>query len=117
MNQHKRTWSSLKRLQLGKYAEYLVKMEFIQYGCDVFTAEVDSHGIDFVVRTKNGTHFDVQAKSFRLQAEKGTPYVFLQKTKFIPDPALLLALVQFETRSTVVTHRRPESISSPFAGD
>jgi hypothetical protein len=25
-------------------------MEFVLLGCDVFTAEVDDHGIDFVVR-------------------------------------------------------------------
>lgn len=87
----KHTWSRLSRLQLGKYAEYLVKMEFVLCGSDVFTAEVDDHGIDFVVRTKNGNHFDVQVKSFRPE----TGYVFLQKAKFRIHPSTLLVLVQF----------------------
>ena len=74
-------WSRLNRLQLGKYAEYVVKMEFVLCGCDVFTCEVDDHGIDFVVRTCNGDHYDVQVKSFRLEPGKNTPYVFLKKVE------------------------------------
>jgi hypothetical protein len=88
-------WSRLNRLQLGKYAEYLVKMEFVLCGHDVFSSEVDDHGIDFVIRTRQGNHYDVQVKSFRLEAGKGTPYVFLQKSKFVIHPSLLLVLVQF----------------------
>jgi hypothetical protein len=87
-------WTRLNRQQLGRYAEYLVKMEFVLFGCDVFTSEVDDHGIDFVVRTQNGNHYDVQVKSFSLKGGT-TPYVFLQKEKFKVHPSLLLALVQF----------------------
>jgi hypothetical protein len=85
-------WSRLNRLQLGKYAEYLAKMEFILHGCDVFTSEVDDHGIDFVVRTCAGRHYDVQVKSYRPAANK---YVYLEKSKFPISPQSLLALVQF----------------------
>ncbi len=53
------------------------------------------HGIDLVIRTRSGQHFDVQVKSFRLEAGKSTPYVFVQKHKFEVSPSLLLALVQF----------------------
>ena len=49
------SWAHLNRLQLGKYAEYLTKMEFVLLGCDIFTSEVDDHGIDFVMRTPAGT--------------------------------------------------------------
>ena len=80
-------WNHLNRLQLGKYAEYVPKMEFVLLGCDVFTAEVDDHGIDFVVRTREGNHCDVQVKSFRYQAGKSTPYVFLQRSKFKVHPS------------------------------
>jgi hypothetical protein len=52
--------------ELGKYAECLAKMECVLCGCDVFTSEVDDHGIDFVIRTRQGNHYDVQVKSFRL---------------------------------------------------
>jgi hypothetical protein len=91
----KHDWSRLNRLQLGKYAEYLPKMEFLLCGCDVFTSEVDSHGIDFVVRAQQGEHYDIQVKSFRVETGKGAPYVFLQKAKFNPHPSLLLVLVHF----------------------
>src|SRR5258708_7387477 len=80
-------WSHLNKLQLGKYAEYLAKMEFVLLGCDVFTSEVDDHGIDFVVRTRDGVHYDVQVKSYRT----GTGYVYLDRL----HPSLFLALVQF----------------------
>lgn len=90
----KSKWGRLNHLQLGKYAEYLAKMEFVLCGCDVFTSEVDSHGIDFVVRTSRGLHFDVQVKSFRTKVG-ATPYVFLQKSKFKIHPSSLLVLVKF----------------------
>ncbi len=44
----KHNWSRLNQLQLGKYAGYLAKIELcVLFGCDVFTSEVDDHGIDF----------------------------------------------------------------------
>ena len=43
-------WGKLNSMQLGRYAEYFVKMEFTRHGFDVYTAEVDDKGIDFVVR-------------------------------------------------------------------
>ncbi len=87
-------WSQLNRLQLGKYAEYFAKKEFIRFGSDVFTSEVDSHGIDFVIRTPEGQHYDVQVKSFRVQPGK-TAYIFLPKDKFRIAPSSLLTLVKF----------------------
>ncbi len=92
--QNRHDWSRLNRIQLGKYAEYLAKMEFVLYGYDVYTSEVDDHGIDFVVRTQNGFHYDVQVKSFRLKTGT-TPYIFMPKDRFVVAPSLLLVLVQF----------------------
>ena len=43
-------WSRLTHLQVGRFAEYFVKMEFTLYGFDVYQAEVDDKGIDFVIR-------------------------------------------------------------------
>jgi hypothetical protein len=57
--------------------QYLAKMEFILHGCDVFTSEVDDHGIDFVIRTRAGRHYDVQVQSYRPASNK---YVYLQKS-------------------------------------
>ena len=38
-------WSRLNHLQLGRYAEYFIKMEFTALGFDVYSAEVDDKGL------------------------------------------------------------------------
>jgi hypothetical protein len=38
-------WTRLNHLQVGKYAEYFVKMEFTLYGFDVYSREVDDRGV------------------------------------------------------------------------
>ena len=43
-------WDKLNQRQLGQYGEYYAKMEFASYGYDVYTSEVDDHGVDFVAR-------------------------------------------------------------------
>lgn len=73
-------WSGLSPLQLGRYAEYLVKMEFAKFRHSVFSAEVDDRGIDFVIRTPRGVHHDVQVKSSsRLKSSGGFHYQFWRK--------------------------------------
>ena len=67
-------WTQLKSLQLGKYAEYFAKMEFASYGCDVYTSEVDDHGINFIVKDKRGRFCEIQVK-----AKSGTGYVYVEK--------------------------------------
>ena len=87
-------WANLKltRQQLGRYAEYFVKMEMVMYGLDVYTAEVDQLGIDFVVRAKNGVHYDVQVKSVYQAGQ-----IYLAKQTFNPnDPKMLLVVAVFE---------------------
>jgi hypothetical protein len=90
----KSDWSKLNTLQLGKYAEYLTKMAFTRVGLDVYTAEVDDKGIDFVIRKSESEHLDVQVKSIR-----STQYIYMTKDKFKPSKNLLLALVIFEMDS------------------
>lgn len=70
-------WGSLSPSQLGAYAEYYAKMEFASYGFDVYTCEVDDHGVDFIAKSPNGTFYEVQAKSTR----PTTDYVFVKKSK------------------------------------
>ena len=41
-------WLRLNHLQLGRYAEYLSKMEFASYGFEIYSSEVDDHGVDFI---------------------------------------------------------------------
>ncbi|GAB4425555.1 MAG: hypothetical protein Kow0031_05140 [Anaerolineae bacterium] len=66
-------------------------MEFTLYGFDVFTAEVDDKGIDFVIRTEQFQYYDVQVKSSR-----NLTYIFFPKDKFILRPNLLAAVALFE---------------------
>jgi hypothetical protein len=49
-------WSRLNTLQVGKYSEYFVKMEFTLYRFDVYQAEVDDKGIDFVIRNRHDSY-------------------------------------------------------------
>ena len=70
-------WSKLNRLQLGRYAEYYAKMEFASYGFEVYTSEVDDHGVDFIAKAPGENKFyEVQVKSVR---DYG--YVFMAKSK------------------------------------
>ena len=88
-----RDWSRLTSLQLGRYAEYYAKMDFASYGLEVYTSEVDDHGIDFIVKDKNNRFCEIQVKSLR---SKG--YVFMTKSKFdISNENLYLTLLIFET--------------------
>jgi hypothetical protein len=83
-------WSKLTHLQVGRYAEYFVKMQFVLLGCDVYAAEVDERGIDFVLRKEPAHYWDVQVKSIRK-----TGYVFFPKAKFRIRANLLAAVVVF----------------------
>ena len=83
-------WSQLNRLQLGRYAEYLVAMEFTRSGLGVFRSEVDDRGIDLAVRNDHGDFFEIQVKSVFKSS-----YVFLQKDKFPFSERLYVAVVRF----------------------
>jgi hypothetical protein len=84
-------WNKLTKLQLGKYAEYFVKMEFTKFGFDVYTAEVDEKGIDFVVK-KDDKYYEIQVKSRR----ENNNYIYAEKSKFVLRDNLLMAVVLFE---------------------
>ncbi|MEH7457600.1 hypothetical protein V7183_10290 [Bacillus sp. JJ1127] len=84
---NKYSLKELNKLQVGRYGEYLTKMEFTLYGFDVYTSEVDDKAIDFIIR-KDGKYYDIQVKTCR---ELG--YVFLQKHVFSLRDNLFVALV------------------------
>lgn len=90
-------WRRLNHIQLGRYAEYLVKMEFTLYGFDVYTAEVDDKGIDFVIRKEHKINDDIEYRYYDVQvkAVRGMNYVFFQKDKFKPRNNLLAAVGLF----------------------
>lgn len=83
-------WSELTSMQLGQYGEYYAKMEFTSYGFDVYTSEVDDHGIDFVAKYKTGTFYEVQVKSVR-----NDNYVFIHKSKITLDERHLVCFIRF----------------------
>ena len=84
-------WERLNTLQLGRYAEYFAKMEFASYGCDVYTSEVDDHGVDFVIKDAAKRFYEIQVNAIR-----GSGYVFMQKSKFdVFNPSLYLTLLLF----------------------
>ena len=84
-------WSRLTPLQLGRYGEYWAKMEFASYGFDIYTSEVDDHGVDFVARDPvAGIYYEVQVKSAR-----GNAYVYAQKSKLPLKENGLLCYLRF----------------------
>lgn len=84
-------WGALNHLQVGRYAEYLAKMEFTLHGFDVYTAEVDDKGIDFVLRNQRREFHEVQVKAVRWSSSGN--YVFMGKSVFQPHSHLHLCLV------------------------
>jgi len=83
-------WSKLSSQQLGRYAEYYAMMEFSSHGCDVYSSEVDDHGVDFVVKINN-KFYEVQVKSMFKSS-----YVYMLKTKMDKhDDSRLVCLLRF----------------------
>lgn len=82
--------SQLNSLQLGRYAEYFVKMEFTLFDFDLYTSEVDDRGIDFVIRNDQERYYDIQVKSVYK-----AKYIFFPKDKFKLRDNLLAAVVIF----------------------
>lgn len=85
-----KAWSNLNKAQMGRYAEYVVKMELARLGCDVYVPEVDDKAIDLLVRLAPGRYAEVQVKSVR-----GSRYVFMRKDVFALDECRYLALAVF----------------------
>lgn len=86
-------WSSLNTFQIGKYAEYLAKMEFTSHGFHVYSSEIDDHGIDFIVKSRKKVYYEIQVKSLRMSSAN---YIFVHKDKFdISQDNLFLCVVLF----------------------
>ena len=81
-------WEPLNHLQVGRYGETFVKLELILLGLDVYTSEVDDHGIDFVIRLDAKHYLDIQVKTVR-----GYNYIFARKSVFPDSPNLYMAIV------------------------
>lgn len=101
-------WSrnELTPKKLGTFCEYYAKMSLTSYGLDIYTSEVDDHGIDFVAETKIG-FLKFQVKSIRRTT---TQYVFMQKKNFdITDLSLYLILILLKDNSHPAIYVIPAS--------
>ncbi len=97
-------WSGLNRAQLGRYGEYLVKMELALHGLDVYVPEVDDKGIDLLVRLAPGRYAELQVKSVRSMT-----YTYMRKSSFPLDASRFLALVLFGASRTPDVYLVPSS--------
>ena len=102
-------WEKLSPLQLGQFGEYYAKMEFASYGYEVYTSEVDDHGVDFIAKKKDtGVFYEVQVKS----QYKGK-YPFVKKDKLVMDDHHLVCFLHFFQTSCllyILSLRRPGTI-------
>ncbi len=80
-------WSRLNQLPVGRFSEYLARIEFTLFGLDVCGSEVDDKGIDILVRAAPGRYYDVQVKLLRPPG-----YVYTRKDRFLLRPGNLLTL-------------------------
>ncbi|MBR5382131.1 MAG: DUF4365 domain-containing protein [Oscillospiraceae bacterium] len=85
------TWSKLNHLQFGRYAEYYAKMEFTSYGYDVYTSEVDDHGVDFIAKSPAGCFLEVQVKAVR-----GCNYTYIKANKLELDDRHIVCYLRFD---------------------
>lgn len=85
-------WSELSSLQLGRVAERYAIIEFMSRGYDVFTPEVDDHGVDFIAKSKaSGKLYEIQVKAIRKCS-----YTFIRKDKMPLDGQRLICYLRFE---------------------
>lgn len=85
-------WSKLNHLQLGQYGEYYAKMEFTSYRYEVYTSEIDDHGVDFVAKAPDtDVFYEIQVKSMC----RGS-YIFISKDKTKMDDRHLVCFLHFE---------------------
>jgi hypothetical protein len=103
----KQIWSNLTALQVGKYAEYLIKMEFSLSGFEVYSPEIDDHGVDLIARRKGSkTFLEIQVKSVR----KGSGYIFIPEEKLKPlISTKLVSVVLFEDLEKPRTYLVPST--------
>lgn len=85
------SWNVLKPTYLGKFSEYLAKIEFLKFGYQVYHSEVDDIGIDFIAKCGNA-FIEIQVKSVRI---KTTNYVYFTKTEqfFLRDSLFVYLLI------------------------
>ena len=90
VEQGKYHWNQMSRFKLGRYAEHLVCLELLALNFDIYTVDVDDHGVDLVARRQNGPFFD-----FQIRANRNMNYIFFRKSIFSPRDNLYAVIVPF----------------------
>jgi hypothetical protein len=88
-------------------------MSLVRAGFDVFSAQVDDKGIEFVLRVDGDVppYYDIQIKTVRSR----NTFVFMRKDKSRLIPNLLLALVILEAGSEPDVGKRCAAPTCPRA--
>ena len=82
-------WTNLKTAQVGRYGEYVMKLELAKLGCDIYVPEIDDHGVDLLFRQQIGGVFhEVQVKT-----STSLDYRYVRKDKFPIRPRFYYGLV------------------------
>src|SRR5687767_7859126 len=83
-------WSRLSIQQLHGEAEDLIKTKLTRLGCEIHDAE----GIGLVLRTAQGTDYDVRVKASRFYSSRSSySPIYMTKATFEPRRRLLVAVV------------------------
>ena len=56
--------------KIKKYAEYLLKIEFMKCRLDIFQNISFSEGVDFLLKTKGGNYYDISLQVVNLEKER-----------------------------------------------
>lgn len=56
--------------KIKKYAEHLMKIEFMKYRLDVFQNVCSSEGIDFLLKTKTGNYYEISLQVINLEKDR-----------------------------------------------
>jgi hypothetical protein len=80
-------WSRLKKGQVGRVGEHLVKVELMLHGFEIYVPEIDN-GIDLLAKKNGEPPINVQVKTVR-----GYQYVFARKSSFALSDDLYMALM------------------------
>lgn len=81
-------------------------MEFASYGYDIYTSEVDDHGVDFVAKNiETGKFYEIQVKSIR----PGSP-INIEKCKNCLDEQHLVCFLYFVDGELPIVYVIPATV-------
>lgn len=83
------SYKHLNTIQKGSLGEAFAKMAFTLEGLEVYDAEYDDRGIDFVIRNSSGKFFRVQVKT-----TDPASYPCIKESKFDPSDDFIFCAIR-----------------------